>query len=191
VGSVDDRRLPRAERNDRDQRLHRLDHPTRSPILYLFDPAGIIMFSFNGVSRFFGEKLHMADWSYQPCYDPWDKTIENIGQNYVLKYPFPGSRRWYLMYHWGTHGEMGVSYWQKDGDCFSVAGRIRRRQADRPQRRRSHGRPGAVGGAVLGPPQLADGVVAVCQHPGVQGAAQRLSGRGEAGPLVARILRSR
>jgi len=97
---------------------------TTDPVadLYLFDPAGIIMFSFDGVSRFFGDKLHMADWSYQPCYDPWDKTIENIGQNYVMKYPFPGSQRWYLMYHWGTHGEMGVSYWQKDGDCFSVAG---------------------------------------------------------------------
>lgn len=97
---------------------------TTDPVadLYVFDPAGIIMFSFDGVAKFFGDKLHMTDWSYQPAYNPWDKTIENIGQNYVIKYPFPGSRRWYLMYHWGTHGEMGVSYWQKDGDCFSVAG---------------------------------------------------------------------
>lgn len=97
---------------------------TTDPVadLYVFDPAGIIMFSFDGVAKFFGDKLHMTDWSYQPAYNPWDKTIENIGQNYVLKYPFPRSQRWYLMYHWGTHGEMGVSYWQKDGDCFSIAG---------------------------------------------------------------------
>jgi hypothetical protein len=97
---------------------------TTDPVadLYIFDPAGVIMFSFDGVAKLFGEKLHMTDWSYQPAYNPWDKTIENIGQNYVLKYPFPGSQRWYLMYHWGTHGEMGVSYWQADGDCFSIAG---------------------------------------------------------------------
>jgi hypothetical protein len=97
---------------------------TTDPVadLLIFDPAGILLFSSDRVSRFFGRTLHMNDWSYQPCYDPVDKTIENIGQNYVMKLRLPAARRWFLFYHYGTHGELGLSYWRDDGTCFSAGG---------------------------------------------------------------------
>ena len=97
---------------------------TTDPVadLLVFDPAGIVMFSSDRVSRFFGQTLHLTDWSYQPGYDPLEHTIENIGQNYMLKYRLPRSDRWYLFYHWGTHGEFGMSYWRQDGECFSAGG---------------------------------------------------------------------
>lgn len=97
---------------------------TTDPVadLLVFDPGGILLFSSDRVSRFFGQALHMTDWSYQPAYDPQQRTIENIGQNYVLKYRLPRSDRWYLFYHWGTHGEFGMSYWREDGECFSAGG---------------------------------------------------------------------
>ena len=97
---------------------------TTDPIadLMVFDPAGIVMFSFDPVARFFGHTLHMTDWSYQPAYDPHERTVENIGQNYVIKYRLPRSERWYAFYHFGTHAEVGLSYWRADGECFSFGG---------------------------------------------------------------------
>ena len=97
---------------------------TTDPVadLLVFDPGGIALFSSERVSRFFGRTLHMTDWSYQPCYDPNKRTIENIGQNYVIKYRLPRSERWHLFYHWGTHGEFGMSYWLPNGECFSFGG---------------------------------------------------------------------
>jgi len=97
---------------------------TTDPVadLLIFDPAGILLFSSDRVSRFFGRTLHMNDWSYQPCYDPVDRTIENIGQNYVMKLRLPTAKRWFLFYHYGTHGELGMSYWRDDGNCFSAGG---------------------------------------------------------------------
>ncbi len=94
---------------------------TTDPVadLYVFDPAGILLFSSDRVSRFFGETLNMADWSYQPCYDPRDRTLENMGQNFALKLRLPRSEHWFLFYHYGTHGEVGLSYRQDDGDAFS------------------------------------------------------------------------
>ncbi|MHB8077703.1 MAG: hypothetical protein ACYDIE_00425 [Candidatus Krumholzibacteriia bacterium] len=95
---------------------------TTDPVadLYIFDPAGVLLFSSDRVSRFFGETLHMADWSYQLAYDPWRSTLENGGQNYVLKLGLPHSERWSLFYYYGTHGEVGLSYTRPDGSCWSA-----------------------------------------------------------------------
>lgn len=94
---------------------------TTDPVadMWLFDPAGILLFSSDKVARFFGETLHMADWSYQPCYDPWDRSLENMGQNFAMKLRLPRSERWHLFYNYGTHGEIGLSYWREDGHCIS------------------------------------------------------------------------
>ena len=106
---------------------------TTDPVadLYLFDPAGILLFNSDRVARFFGETLHMADWSYQLAFDPWRGTLENGGQNYVMKLGLPRSERWSLFYHYGTHGEIGFSYTRPDGDCWSVgAGLVAGRLVD-------------------------------------------------------------
>ena len=87
--------------------------------LYIFDPLSILLFSSDRVCRFFSETLNMADWSFQPSYDPWRKTIENNGQNFVMKYPFPGLKKWSLFYHFGNHAELGVSRTLENGDCLS------------------------------------------------------------------------
>ena len=87
--------------------------------LYIFNPLGMVLFSFEPVCRFFGSTLNMADWSYQVSFNPWNKTIANNGQNFVVKYPLPWWDRWSLFYHWGTHGEFGVSHRRDDGSTFS------------------------------------------------------------------------
>lgn len=86
--------------------------PTTDPIadLYLFDPLSMVLFSDDRVARFFGERLHMADWSYQPMLDPRGGRLENNGQNFAMKIGLPRTDRMSLFYHFGTHGEFGLSY---------------------------------------------------------------------------------
>jgi len=97
---------------------------TTDPVadLYLFDPASILLFSNDGVARFFSETLNMADWSFQPMFDPEHKTLMNNGQNFAMKWNLPWSEHWSLFYHYGTHGEFGASYTWENGDCVSFGG---------------------------------------------------------------------
>jgi len=94
---------------------------TTDPIadLYIFDPLSMLLFSSDGVCGFFSRTLHMADWSYQPSYDPYHHTLENNGQNFALKYDLPGLEHWSLFNHFGTHSELGLAYTKANGDCFS------------------------------------------------------------------------
>ena len=99
--------------------------------MYIFNPAGILLFSSDRVSRFFSNTLNMADWSFQVCYDPWRNTIENNGQNFVMKYWFGERERYGLFYHFGTHGEIGLSFKRDNGQCFSFgAGLIANKLVD-------------------------------------------------------------
>ena len=95
--------------------------------LYLFDPAGVLVFSRPGVARFFGRTLQLRDWSTQPALDPVTGTIENQGQNFALKVPLPRTERWKLFYHFGNHGEAGVTYTKPNGSAFSVGAGLRAR----------------------------------------------------------------
>ena len=88
--------------------------------LYLFDPASILLFSHEGVCGFFSRRLHMRDWSSQPCLDPVTGALENQGQNYSLKLAIPRSDHWSLFYYFGNHGEGGLTYTRPDGSAFSL-----------------------------------------------------------------------
>ncbi len=98
------------------------DGPTTDPVadFWIFNPAGVILFSHDGFARFFSEKLHMADWSYQPVYIPNTRELHNNGQNYAIKYHLNKEGSKSLFYHWGTHAELGMSFTRKDGRCISV-----------------------------------------------------------------------
>jgi hypothetical protein len=99
------------------------DHigPSTDPVadFWIFNPAGIFLFSNDRVARFFSETLHMADWSYQPVYLPWRGELQNNGQNYAVKYHLNKKGSKSLFYHWGTHAEVGLSFTRPDGQCFS------------------------------------------------------------------------
>jgi hypothetical protein len=57
--------------------------------LLIFDPMGILVFSFEGPSRFFSEKLQAADWSPQAAITFPDGLIVNHGQLMSYKVPLP------------------------------------------------------------------------------------------------------
>lgn len=87
--------------------------------MYIFNPAGILLFSSDRVSRFFSHTMNLVDWSFQVAYDPWDNSIENVGQNFAMKYFFGSRERYGVFYHFGNHGEVGLSIRRENGECFS------------------------------------------------------------------------
>lgn len=104
--------------------------------MYIFNPLGILLFSSNTVSRFFSQTLNMADWSYQISFNPASKSVENLGQNFVMKLWLNKSQSLGLLYHFGTHGELGLSFRQPDGDCFSFGlGLVANKLVDQSNRR--------------------------------------------------------
>lgn len=93
--------------------------------LLLFDPAGVALFSHPRVARFFGEQLQLRDWSSQPALDLSTGAIENQGQNFSIKVPLPRTERWSVLYYFGNHGELGLTYTRPNGSAFSVGGGMR------------------------------------------------------------------
>lgn len=55
--------------------------------MLIFNPLGILLFSYDGVKKFFSETLPLYDWSLQPFFNPFNNHIENVGEQYVLNYP--------------------------------------------------------------------------------------------------------
>lgn len=90
--------------------------------IYVFDAAGIVLFTSDRVSRFFSRTLHMADWSFMPFYDPATGSIENVGQNYMIRYRLGRARPWSLFYHWCNGGEFGVTRHFSGGHSLSFGG---------------------------------------------------------------------
>lgn len=93
--------------------------------LLLFNPAGMLIFAHEGVAGFFGNTLHMRDWSTQAAIDPSSGAIENQGQNFSMKLALPGESPWSLFYYFGNHGELGLSYRRPNGSAFSVGAGLR------------------------------------------------------------------
>jgi hypothetical protein len=77
--------------------------------IYIFDLGSMILFSSDRIARFFGRTLHMADWSLLSYYDPAHGTLENISQKYMVRLRLGHTTPWYLFYHWGNSGELGLS----------------------------------------------------------------------------------
>lgn len=91
--------------------------------LLIFDPAGIILFSINGVPEFFSRTLNAADWSNQPLISFPERTLVNNGQNFSFKIPLPFvTEKWKLFYITGVEGVVGLSYQFNTTDWLSVGG---------------------------------------------------------------------
>lgn len=95
--------------------------PNADPVadFWIFNPAGVILFSSDAVAEFFSETLHMADWSYQPVFMPWREELQNMGQNYVVKWHLDREGHRSLFYRWGGHAEIGMSFTDHQGRCLS------------------------------------------------------------------------
>jgi hypothetical protein len=95
--------------------------PNVDPIadLLIFDPLGIILFSFDGVCNFFSSEVYLNDWNGQPAFSISPFALHNVGQNFIIKYPLTASGRTSLLYHFGSFGELGLSFKTNDEDAIS------------------------------------------------------------------------
>jgi len=77
--------------------------------VYIFNVAGILLFSSDSVARFFGQTLNMNDWSLLSYYDPARGTLENVQQKYMVRLRLGRTTPWHVFYQWGNSGELGLS----------------------------------------------------------------------------------
>jgi hypothetical protein len=96
--------------------------------IYFFDIGGIILFSFDGVNKFFSEKLNLSDWSLQPSFVLKENTLQNNGHYFSIKWKFPFSESWSLFYYFGMNGLTGLSYKFEDGSALSIGAGLRAKE---------------------------------------------------------------
>jgi hypothetical protein len=87
--------------------------------LYVFNLGGVLLFTSQGVRRFFAEKIRLADWSSMPVFMA-DGTLQNTGQFFVAKLPLPGVERTRLFARMGLSAILGLSVAGKDGASWSA-----------------------------------------------------------------------
>lgn len=87
--------------------------------LYVFDVAGVILFSFEAVRHFFSSSVILADWSLQPAITSTRGALQNVGNYYALKVPLPFYERLRLFAYGGMSTLGGLSL--KVGDEHSVS----------------------------------------------------------------------
>jgi len=91
--------------------------------LYVFDVAGIILFSFDGPSRFFSRQIVISDWSLQPSFTAPNGQLHNVGNYFSAKWALPFYPRLSLFSWFGEATTGGLSFRLNDGYAISgVAG---------------------------------------------------------------------
>ena len=92
--------------------------------VYIFNPLGILLFRSDKVAAFFSGTLHMAYWPRQLVLDPVSATLENVGHDFVFKYPVERSSAVSLFASYGTHSLAGVTFGRFTGYSVSLAGGV-------------------------------------------------------------------
>jgi len=76
----------------------------------LFQPLGIILFSFNNISSFFSSTLNMNDWSEIAAVSLSPFAIQNAGQNFVMKLALNQEKSTSIFFHFGDFAIFGFSF---------------------------------------------------------------------------------
>jgi len=77
---------------------------------YFFDIGAIVLFSFDGVNRFFSRELVLADWSLQPVFTAPDGFLHNQGNYFAAKWALSFYPRLKLFSWFGMATLGGLSY---------------------------------------------------------------------------------
>jgi hypothetical protein len=86
----------------------------------IFNVLGYALFSFDGVKQFFSESVQLNDWSLQPLYVPRNHRLENVGQEFLLRYKLPFAERYAPFISWGVNSVVGLSYRYDDSNSISL-----------------------------------------------------------------------
>lgn len=89
--------------------------------LYFFDMAGIVVFSFDGVARFFARRVHANVWTGQASFAYPSGEIQNNGNYLYAKSPWRVIGNASLFYWTGMGAGIGLTFHRSDGLDVSVA----------------------------------------------------------------------
>ncbi len=78
--------------------------------LLIFNPLGILLFSFDATKKFFSQTVQLSDWSLQPIINPATGKLENGGEQFAIKYGLPFAAKYSAFVYWGIYGLFGLSY---------------------------------------------------------------------------------
>ncbi|MDD3876360.1 MAG: hypothetical protein PHT69_07040 [Bacteroidales bacterium] len=95
------------------------------PDVYIFNLAGVALFSSEKVCRFFSEELQMADWSLQPSIAFSDLSLYNCGQYFSFKWDIPFEPRLALFTRMGLGTLIGLSWKFQNETSISAGAGVR------------------------------------------------------------------
>ena len=98
------------------------NHISVDPIadILIFNPLGILLFSFDPVKNFFSQTFPIYDWSSQPVFMLNNNHLENTGQNYLVRRPFKYNQTIQPFIYYGIHAIFGLSYKTRDNKNLSI-----------------------------------------------------------------------
>lgn len=89
--------------------------------VYFFDLGGILLFSFDGVAKFFSREVILSDWSMQPAFTAPHGELYNAGNYFAFKWSLPFYRPLRLFGYTGLGGWAGLSYEFSNHTSLSIA----------------------------------------------------------------------
>lgn len=89
----------------------------------IFDPLGIILFSFDAVADYFTQ-FGLNDWSPQPSFSFKPLSIRNFGHSFVLRYPLTSSKQTNAFCLLGKSSLFGLSIKTDNEHAISFGGGI-------------------------------------------------------------------
>ena len=85
-----------------------------------FNVLGYVLFSFDDVKKFFSESVQLNDWSLQPLYVPRNHQLQNVGQEFLMRYRLPFAEQYAPFICWGVNSVVGLSYRYDNSNSISL-----------------------------------------------------------------------
>jgi hypothetical protein len=87
--------------------------------VYLFRPAGMLLFNWDAFARFAAHTLRLVEWPYQPMIDPARASFTNAGQSYAARPTFFGAGAHLPFVYFGLTTLFGMSHRTGAADAVS------------------------------------------------------------------------
>ena len=89
--------------------------------LYIFDLGGVLLFSNDGVARFFSRRLNATVWQGQAAIAVPSGEVVNNGNQLIFKIPWGVIDNTSLFFRTGLSGQLGLTFHRHDGLDISAA----------------------------------------------------------------------
>lgn len=86
---------------------------------FIFRPAGMLLFENDDFAEFAAQTLRLAEWPYQPMYNPGQGRFVNIGENFLVRPTFLAIDNHSLFAYFGMTILLGASHKVSATDAIS------------------------------------------------------------------------